>query len=146
MTDKEQDTPEPKLMSEPERRQLALDIMDGKIFGTWNVRKTDGPETIGMIFMPLVLGAKLPKGVAHIYEYLSEAGPRSINGYPCFMSLRMLMKEDATAIFPMMDELKKQRDAFMKGEDNATDSPKEDDGRSAEHRATRPEGGARQST
>jgi hypothetical protein len=117
MPEEEQKTEEPKLMLEVERRQLALDIMDGKIFATWNIKPSDGKDMIGAIFMPLALGAKLPKGVAHLYEYLSAAGPRSINGYPIFTSLRILLKEDAEAIFPMLAELEKQRKAFVNEED-----------------------------
>ena len=124
MTDTEQDTTEPTGMSEPERRQLALDIMDGKVFGTWNLDPSAGPETIGMSFLALALGAKIPEDAAHIYEYLSEAGPRSVNGNPCFMSLRVLRKEDAKALFPMMAELKKQRDEFLGGID---ENSKKDD-------------------
>jgi hypothetical protein len=145
MSDKEQGKEEHKPMSEPERRQLALDIMDGKVFGSWNLDPDEARNVIGMIFLPLSLGANVPKGVAHIYEYLSQAGPRAINGNPIFMSFRVLLKEDAKALFPMMEELKKQRDAFLGGED-ATEETGEDDKCPDQHRTTGPEDRDRRST
>jgi len=59
------------------------------------------------VFMVLIfMGAKQrremiknPPGL--IYEYLSEAGPRSINGMPSFFSMRMLSKADAEKVFRM---------------------------------------------
>jgi hypothetical protein len=48
--------------------------------------------------MPIALGAFAEESkedleqIGMIYEYMSEAGPRSINSYPMFMSFAMLSK------------------------------------------------------
>ena len=110
-------------MEEQGLRQLAMDIIEGKVFGTWGIPESESPNTIGMIFMPLILGAKVDEGTAHVYEYMSEAGPRSINGYPIFFSCRMLSKTDADALWPLIEEVKQQRDTFLnpvKEEDDDT--------------------------
>lgn len=45
-----------------------------------------------------------------IYEYLSEAGPLSINGGPVFMSVRMLNKDDASKVFEYYETYKEIRE------------------------------------
>ena len=94
-----------------EIKQLAIDFRAGKIFSD---RHLQNPEDVSMVFMVLMfldeaaideLKANPP---AMIYEYLSEAGPRSVNGYPCFMSHKYLSKEDFEA---MRDTVKKLEEA-----------------------------------
>jgi hypothetical protein len=85
---------------EKELIQLAEDIHQGRVFTDRHIRPGD-VETMGtMIFMPLIFmeGKEIkkfqkdPPGL--IYEYLNRAGPRSINGYPTFMSFRIVPKEE----------------------------------------------------
>ncbi len=97
--------PEPRKKKKIERldpdelKKFAVDLFSGKIFTSFHIRP--GDERMGVqIFVPLLFlddaGRKdLKKRKPHVfYEYLSEAGPRSINGYPIFMSVRTLGKED----------------------------------------------------
>lgn len=76
-------------------RQLAQDVSDGKVFGTWDIRRGD-EHLIQSIFMPLIFGANVPGNTMHVYEYYDNAGQRSINGYPIFFECNLLAKEDAT--------------------------------------------------
>lgn len=95
-----------------ERKQeldvLANDILAGKVFGSWNV---DHSTDIGLVFMILALMSKEQleelknKGVAHFYEYLSQAGPRSVNGYPCFFSFRSLTAAESEYVRKRMELL-----------------------------------------
>ena len=106
-------------MTEQEIKQLALDIRDNKIFGSWAV-PAHSTNLLGMIFMPLVLGAEIPQDVIHVYEYMDKAGPRSINGYPIFFSLLMITKDDYELLVPIVKNLVKQDEEFMgKGETDA---------------------------
>lgn len=98
-------------MTEAELRQLAIDIMDGRVFGTWNVQD---PRDIGMVFMTLAFGARIPACVAQLYEYLDKAGPRSINGMPSFFSCRLLSRKMWFRLVPMLAELERQREEFLK--------------------------------
>lgn len=81
-------------------RRLAMDIEEGKIFTSDHIREYDA-QLLPSIFMPLFFSGRdfhfwmLKKNkIMLIYEYLSKAGPRSINGYPIFFSMQMLNLED----------------------------------------------------
>lgn len=73
-------------------KQLALDWLGGGLFGSWMIREDD-VHLLGCIFMPLLFMDEIQHkqiirdGVVHFYERISKAGPRSINGYPIFMSM-----------------------------------------------------------
>ncbi len=82
-----------------ELKKLAVALFSNQLFTSSHIEK--GQEHLASsIFMPLLfldndgreqLAAKKP----HVfYEFMSEAGPRAINGYPIFMSVKMLVKED----------------------------------------------------
>ena len=50
------------------------------------------------------------KSIGLVYEYISEAGPTSINGKPCFFSLRLLNHEDTTKMFEYYTTYKEIRE------------------------------------
>jgi len=95
-------------MTNEELKRLAEDICENRVFTDRHINEKDA-ELTPMIFMPLGLGAlstidldnvqvkkkrKEIDEMAMIYEYISEAGPRGINGYPCFFSMKVLTKSD----------------------------------------------------
>lgn len=49
-----------------------------------------------------------------IYEYFSEAGPRSVNGYPTFVSLHMVSQEDAIKVWEKYELIKKAVEGVTK--------------------------------
>lgn len=49
--------------------------------------------------------------IGMVYEYHTQAGPMSINGYPCFMSLRLLNKEDNKKVWGYYETYKKLRES-----------------------------------
>lgn len=84
-------------MTTEQLKQLALDIIEDRVFGSWNLPPPTSDDDVGalaMTFLPLALGAAAPEGTVHVYEYLSEAGPRVINGLPCFFSYAPISRED----------------------------------------------------
>lgn len=107
---------QPKLIPdfEPaELLKLARDIIAGDVFGSWSIRNT---HDIRMVFMTIALGAYskgVPENLAHLYEYVSEAGPRSVNGMPMFMSHRSINHSD----FEKLDNLVKTLLERQKEED-----------------------------
>jgi hypothetical protein len=104
-------------MNEKELKQLALDVVEGRVFGTWNMKSCE--HDLPLVFMPLALMTEpLPEDTAHIYEHLDKAGPMSVNGMPTFVSCRILLKEDSDKLMPMVRELIKQRKEFLGEEDN----------------------------
>jgi hypothetical protein len=103
-----------------EREELAQEIWAGRIFTSQHVRD---PGDISMVFMVLAFldnGFRdwaLENNIAVLYEEMSKAGPRGVNGYPCFFSMKMLDKEDAQAVFDRVREIQAFMDARTK--DNA---------------------------
>jgi len=86
-----------KQKTDEELKKLAQEMYRGEIFCD---RQVSSPEDIEMVFIPLALmdnkeRARLRKAKANfIYEYMSKAGPRSINGNPIFMSCRFLTEPE----------------------------------------------------
>jgi hypothetical protein len=105
-------------MDNAELRQLALDIVDGRVVGTWSMR--DNPDQVGTSF-PLIHMLdneqfKQVKDSAHIYEYRDKALSMGVNGRPMFMSFRILSLEDWEPLRHMLDELYRQRQTFLSPE------------------------------
>lgn len=80
-------------MTDEEINVLAEDIYRDRVFTSDHIRKED-LNMLHVIFVPLVFADKkwiemMQKDApGMIYEHLSEAGPKSVNGYPTFFSLR----------------------------------------------------------
>jgi|APSaa5957512535_1039671.scaffolds.fasta_scaffold158137_3 hypothetical protein len=105
--------------TDKELRELAFYIFENKVFGTWSFHSdAEMNNLMGMVFMPILFmpldeREKLVEEVIHIYEFYDQAGPRSINGKPIFMSCRFITKEEWPKITKYVDELIKQRKEFM---------------------------------
>lgn len=108
------------MKTDEEIRKLALDIVEGQVFGSWMVLPTE-THVIGSVFMVLALSGKeyaeslARRKVVHVYEYLDKAGPRTINGYPTFMSHHELTEDDIDKLQPLLERLQKQRKEFLEG-------------------------------
>jgi hypothetical protein len=106
-------------MTDEEIKKLALDIRSNLVFGSWNIRKEEFERMVGSVFMPLLFmdeeSRKQMKDeeIFHIYEYMSQAGPRSINGYPMFMSFRSINKTDAEKLFKVIAALEDAEKAAL---------------------------------
>lgn len=105
------------MRTEKELRQLALDILEDKVFLD---RMCHRPETdIPLVFMPLGLmdGDEMDKFRAHdpalIYEYLEKAGPRSINGMPIFFSFQYLDKTELDQLIPIIKSMQTTREKML---------------------------------
>lgn len=81
--------------TEEELEKLVQDIVTDKVFGSWQIPAGD-ERMIASVFMPLMFleSGEILKQVSHIYAPLSEAAPRSVNGYPCFFSMTLIGHED----------------------------------------------------
>lgn len=87
-------------MSDEELAQFVLGVCDDKIFTMHHIPAGKRENMAGMVFVPLILGAfqgwfeaELEK-VGTVWEYMTEAGPRSVNGYPTFYSCRLMHTDD----------------------------------------------------
>jgi len=104
-------TPDPSLWPPVPRQkllELARDFRAGHVFTDRHLRSLDD---LTMVFMPLIFAdqslldrlAQEPPGM--FYEHLSQAGPRSVNGYPCFFSVKALSIDDTSALMAMIKTL-----------------------------------------
>lgn len=99
-------------LSKDELNVLARDIATNKVFCSYFVQSSD-QSTLGMIFMPLLFGAlkeyskEMIEDIGFICEYYDKAGPRSVNGYPIFMSCRFVSKADAKRINSKVQQIQK---------------------------------------
>lgn len=101
-------------------KKIAIDYYDGKIFSSDMIRKDDLGK-LGMIFMPIMLGAfadkteEEQKEIYFIYEYYDQALSRGINGYPLFSSFRYLTKKECDIVNIHFEEYKKLKEGFING-------------------------------
>lgn len=102
-----------------ELKQLAQDIYDQKVFTSAHVRVN---KDLPMIFMPIALGAFKDwekddmQDIGVIYEFYSEAGPRGVNGYPCFTSFKILDKFDTDKMWDYHAKYHMLKEAFKDDE------------------------------
>lgn len=120
--------------SAEDMKKFILGVCDNQIFTDRHVPEH---ENLGMVFMVLALGGGAdldPNDIGCIYEYIGEAGPRSINGLPCFFSCRFLNKKDAEFAFIQIRKEMKRRESLtlqmdldldqaVKGREDGTEKP-----------------------
>ena len=102
-------------MKTKEIRQLAMDICEGKVFGTWNLAENDR-SLAGVIFFPLSIMEEkdMPeKEVAHVYEYWDKADTYGINDMPMFLSCHFIFKEDQELLQKLIDIYLSRKKDFM---------------------------------
>lgn len=87
-------------MTPEQMKTFVRDYIDGKIFSLHHMPPDVALDTVAMVFMPIAMGmlsALGPEGIKNvgtIYEYLVDAVPRSVNGYPVFLSCKLVDKAD----------------------------------------------------
>lgn len=97
---------------------LATDVVAGRVFGTWNLPAGERPENIfmpmGLMDMAAIKQLEINE-IQHLYEYVEKAGPLAVNGYPCFMSMKVLSREETVRMKTAIDAIVQgQKDAKSK--------------------------------
>jgi hypothetical protein len=104
------------ILDEKNLRELAMGICDGKIFHDRMIDPRRFQQDVGMVFMPLALGGLEgiePKTIGLMYEYYDQAGPRSVNGMPCFFSFRILHRDNIEDLQKYIEEIEYFKSKFM---------------------------------
>ena len=84
-----------KTVRKEELKILAKDIIEGKIFGTWLMTQQQLNEIARVIFIPIALGADVPKETYHVYApYSAVMGSHALNGFPFFSSCGILTQSE----------------------------------------------------
>ena len=87
-------------MDKKEIAKLALDTFQGKVFTSDHIELDKQLDMLPLVFLPLgfmdekgqnELMAKQP---SMFYQFLAEAGPTAVNGYPSFMTFNVLNKAE----------------------------------------------------
>lgn len=97
-------------LTDDEINAMAEDIYRDRVFTSNHIRESDIGELL-VIFLPLAFADK--KNIEEmnepgmIYEHLSEAGPRSSNGYPTFYSFHIVSQGDAKKVWEKFEQIKK---------------------------------------
>lgn len=92
-----------------ELKQLANDMMAGRIFTDRHVKR---PQDLGMVFMLFsLMDNKAMKEFESqepvmVYEYMDKASPRSINGMPSFFSFHFLTQPEFDVFKDYHDKIK----------------------------------------
>lgn len=95
-------------------KQLARDIVAGRVFTDLHIQapatevKLDIMRAVWPILLFMNEQQQAEINALHpvmIYEYLREAGPRSVNGYPVFFSLHVIGQEEWTRLSVYLDRL-----------------------------------------
>mgnify|MGYP003394655604 CR=1 FL=1 len=112
----------PARMGDDELRKFVIGLLDNSIFTSAHIRDSD-KHLMGSIFLPLMLGMfryhsdgeieETLKEVGVFWAYMHEAGPRAINGYPNFFSVRLMHIDDWRRAFSAYEVEMKRRDAIQ---------------------------------
>jgi hypothetical protein len=101
-------------MDDEKLRRLARDIVQGRVFTDRHLDTSNPEEKMALVRMvwPVLMfmtkaqqDEMLALRPGLLYEYFSEAGPRSTNGYPVFMSVRVVSQQDVPALLTYLKAL-----------------------------------------
>ena len=116
------------MKTEEELKQIAIDFAEGKIFSNLHIDLERNGSMLAMVFMPLALGADISEQIESgecymVYEYLSKAGPRSINGMPIFFSMRYISKNEYVIMMQNYNKFVDMKNEFLSDENQLQKLP-----------------------
>jgi len=97
-------------MSNADIKSTALRLLGGSAFGSWQIREYD-MHLLPVIFLPLTFISPIQikemerDGIVHFIGDIDDSVARSINGYPCFTSMRYVNVADLTKLQKCIDAL-----------------------------------------
>ncbi len=106
-------------MTDKELRALALDAVEGRLYGTWMCANSDEMRAsfpiLGLVDQEWFEGMKA-RNVVHFYEKMDKAAPIGVNGKPMFFSAHALTQSNFERLASLINMLLEQRRQFL-GED-----------------------------
>ena len=111
-------------MSNADVNKLAKEILNNRVFTDRHVHPADAQRMMKLVFPVFsfigteetIAYDKNPPGM--IYEYYGVEMPRSINGYPMFMSVRMCSQDDAKRVWEKVTAMEEALKAVMEDEED----------------------------
>jgi hypothetical protein len=115
------------IRTEEQLKQIATMLQAGQLFTDRHIREGE-VDILPSVFMPLVFMTEeqtremRQADVTLIFEEISKAGPRCINGYPMFTSFQSLTREEHKRVmfyYKRLDEALKAavKDDYVQPED-----------------------------
>jgi len=108
-------------MTNEQIAQLAKDVYEGKVFGSWMIPENQVKNLMRMIFMAAAflddeqIQEMKDKDIVELYEYYDQIRTgRSINGFPIFFSHHELTREDALKLRKGIKRLEQLEEATQK--------------------------------
>lgn len=104
--------------TDQELKSLAFDIVSGQVFYDQMIHESEVERIMPIVFMPIGLMQKdqlkvlIDDDVAMFYEYFHKSMDRGINGYPTFMSCRMLDKTDKKRLVVFIKEVNEFKNQY----------------------------------
>jgi hypothetical protein len=103
--------PEPPVrLSASELRELAVEVSEGRVYLT---NTEEGIQWSFGLMIQLLDFSEIINEVGAFYEEMSKAGPRSINGFPFFTSMKILHREDLPLLHSQIEDYEARKAAFI---------------------------------
>jgi hypothetical protein len=100
-------------LTEDDIKDLVRGLVAGRFFVGSELN--DDSHMIDMVFLPLLFMDVDWENVGNIIEDISKASSSAINGYPIFMSCRIIHKDDWAVVVERTIKARKALDAAVEG-------------------------------
>lgn len=93
--------------------ELAREIHEGEVFGSWMVRPRDR-DLLHHIFITLSLMRDFERkkmkrdGIVHFYGYIRDQLGRSMEGYPCFTRVHLIDRADSMRLMRHLKDIERE--------------------------------------
>lgn len=107
-------------MTEEQLKNLAIEVTEGKVFGSWMIPEEKMETLLPIIFLPYHWGAAetiKDQDVSVLYEHMVKTKRKTKDGYPVFMSFKTLSKDECSRLAELVKKLNDMKLQFM-GEEN----------------------------
>lgn len=105
-------------MNDKELLELAEEIIEQKVFGSWMIREDDMIPSVFMIVALMdkeIFDELLKRNVVAFYEHMSESTSMRVNGYPTFFSCHYISHDELTKLIQMIEKLDAARKESKEG-------------------------------
>jgi hypothetical protein len=99
-------------LTDEEVTKLAKAMYKNEVFFSFMIPEDQRANMLFSVFMVLIFMDEITikqmqaNDIDVFYEFYDQAGPRSINGYPCFFSCRSMTRADGIRVIAKYNEIK----------------------------------------
>lgn len=99
-------------LTDEEVTKLAKAMYRNEVFFSFMIPENQRMSMLFSVFMVLLFLDDITRKqmiadeIDVFYEYMDQAGPRGVNGYPCFFSCRSMTRTDGNRVIAKYNEIK----------------------------------------